>query len=135
MALDYGRRRIGVAASDPTRTIAAPHSTVRWSGPPGEPPAELMELLGELEATEIVVGIPLRMDGSDGEMAEEARRFGQAVQERSGIPVFEWDERLTTAGAQRELRAIIPSRRRREEKGVVDRMAAALVLRSYLGAR
>ena len=94
-----------------------------------------MELLGELEATEIVVGIPLRMDGSEGEMAEEARRFGQAVQEQSGIPVFEWDERITTAGAQRELRAIVPSRRRREEKGVVDRMAAALLLRSYLEAR
>ncbi|MFQ5678920.1 MAG: Holliday junction resolvase RuvX [Gemmatimonadota bacterium] len=132
MALDYGRRRIGVAASDPTRTIASPCGTVSASGRPEEPSDRLLELLAELEPTELVVGIPLQMDGSEGEMASEARRFGQALAERTGLPVIEWDERLTTAQARRELAAGARARRRGRDKGLADRVAAALILRGYL---
>lgn len=132
MALDYGRRRIGVAVSDPTRTIASPHAAIASGLPSTEPPEALLRLLAELEPVEIVLGIPLRMDGAEGEMAREARRFGRALEERTGVPVVEWDERLSTAGAERELRQAAPSRRRREEKGLSDMVAAALLLRSYL---
>lgn len=132
MGLDYGRRRIGVAVSDPTRTIASPRGVVPNADPPTRPPEALVDLLAKLEPAEVVVGIPLRMDGSEGEMAREARAFGRGVAERTGIPVVEWDERLTTAAAEREILRTAPKRRRREEKGLADTVAASLLLRSYL---
>lgn len=132
MALDYGRRRIGIAVSDPTRTIASPRGAVPNADPPDRPPAALLEILERLEPAEIVIGIPLRMDGSEGEMAREARAFGRRVAERTGLPVAEWDERLSTAAAERELQATTSRRRRREEKGLADALAASLLLRGYL---
>lgn len=135
VALDYGRRRIGVASSDPSGTIAAPRAVVEHGGDPEEPPAELLSLLEELSPTLVVVGIPRHMDGSEGEMAREARTFGRALAEASGITVVEWDERLTTEAAERALVASGASRRKRSEKGARDRMAAALLLKSFLASR
>lgn len=132
MGLDYGRRRIGVAVSDPTRTIASPRAAVPNADPPTRPPEALLDLLEEIEPREIVVGIPLRMDGTEGDMAREARAFGREITERTGIPVVEWDERLSTAAAERELRRSASKRQRREEKGLSDMVAASLLLRGYL---
>lgn len=132
VGLDYGRRRIGVAVSDPTRTIASPHASVPNGDPPTRPPVELLRLLAELEPREIVLGIPIGMDGTEGEMAREVREFARALAEQTGIPIIEWDERLSTAAAERELRAVGPRRRRRERNGAADTVAAALLLRSYL---
>jgi putative Holliday junction resolvase len=134
VALDYGRSRIGVAVSDPTRTIASPHSTVPNADEPTEPPAALLRLLEELEATTVVLGIPLQMDGSAGEMAREVREFGRRLGEATGLPIVEWDERLTSAGAERTLRESGASRRKRRDKGSVDRLAAAMLLRAYLAS-
>lgn len=135
VGLDYGRRRIGVAVSDPTRTIASPRTSVPNEDPPSRPPAALLELLAEIEPREIVLGIPLRMDGSEGEMAREARAFGRELTERTGLSVVEWDERLSTAAAERQLLETATKRRRREEEGLTDMLAAALVLRGYLERR
>lgn len=134
MALDYGRRRIGVAVSDPTRTIATPHATVANHGEPAEPPETLLDLLSELEPSRVVLGIPFHMDGTAGEMALEAREFGRRLHEASGLPVVEWDERLTSAGARRAMLETGAPRRRRREKGAPDRLAAAMLLRSYLAS-
>lgn len=134
MALDYGRSRIGVAVSDPTRTIASPHSTISNSGEPTEPPAALLALMEELEVTTVVLGIPLQMDGTAGEMALEAREFGRRLEEATGLPIVEWDERLTTAGAERTLRESAAPRRKRRDKASVDRLAAAMLLRAYLAS-
>lgn len=120
--------------SDPTRTIASPHSVVETRGDPGEIPDELVELLSDLEAGRVVVGIPRHMDGSEGEMAREAREFGRALEERTGIPVTEWDERLSSEAARRALIDAGVSRRTRERKGSTDMMAATLLLRAYLGS-
>lgn len=135
MALDWGRRRIGVAVSDPTATIASPHSAVRHEGDPESPPEELMELLAELAPGRIVVGIPRHMDGSEGEMADEARTFASALEEGSGIPVETWDERLSSTAAERALLETGVPRKKRREKGRVDAMAATLVLKAWLAAR
>lgn len=132
MAIDYGRRRIGVAVSDPTRTIASPRATIANDDPPTRPPDALLDLLAEVEPSEIVVGIPLHMDGTEGEMAREARAFGRALAERTGTSVVEWDERLSTEAARRELRRAASKRRRREDRGLPDRVAAALLLQGYL---
>lgn len=135
VGLDYGRRRIGVAAADPTGTIVTPKAAIETSGGPKQLPDALLALIRELEARELVVGIPLQMDGSEGEMAREARAFGRALAERTGLTVMEWDERLTSALAERQLSSLGLPRRKRREKGRADMLAAAALLRSYLAAR
>ncbi len=132
VALDYGRRRIGVAVSDPTRTIASPHTTIEASKRLEQPPPALVALIDELDPAIIVVGIPLQMDGSEGEMAREARTFARAVERQTGRPVTEWDERLSTTRAEREIRSFDLPASRKRDKGLSDRIAAALLLRSYL---
>ncbi len=131
MALDYGRRRIGVAASDPTGTIARPRGTV-VRGRAGGIPSRLSELVTELRPLEILIGIPYNMDGSEGEMALEARKFAREVEQSFTIPVIEWDERLTTARAIRELESMQLKKKKRREKGRRDEVAAALMLADYL---
>ncbi len=146
VGLDYGHRRIGVAVSDPTGTIASPHSVVAAASPPTRPPEKLLELLRGLDPATVVVGIPLSMDGSEGSMALEAREFAAAVGRATGAQIEEWDERLTTARAERALREMSPPSRRRDgrqrrdkrekrDKGKSDMVAASLLLQSYLMSR
>lgn len=135
MALDYGRRRIGVAVSDPTGTIASPHSAVDRRGDPDELPEPLLDLLDRLDPVTVVVGLPRHMDGSEGEMVDEVRAFADSLREASGRSVEEWDERLTTAAAERALVEGGAPRRKRRERGRLDAMAATMLLRSYLASR
>lgn len=130
VALDYGRARIGVAASDPTRSLASPHSVVANGRPPTRPPAALVDLILRLNPLEVVIGIPLHMDGSRGEMAAEAAEFGRALGELAGVRVVEWDERMSTVRAERTMRD--SGRRRRSGDGRADAIAAAHVLQAYL---
>ena len=135
MGLDYGRRRIGVAVSDPTRTIASPHTVIERPRGGAPAPDSLVQLIHELQPSIIVVGIPLQLDGDEGEMAREARVFATALRSHTDAPVVEWDERLSTVRAEREIRAMELPRSRRHEKGIVDRVAAALILDGYLRSR
>lgn len=135
VALDYGRRRIGVAVSDPGRVLASPHSTIEHRGPAGEPPGELLELLRQLDPTEVLIGIPLNMDGSEGAMVVEARKFGARIRELLGLPVTERDERLSSVEADRRIRESGLSRTRRREKGRRDMVAAAVLLEDFLAER
>jgi len=133
MAVDIGSRRVGVAVSDPTGTIAQPLSTV-----PAEPADTLVErlaaLAGEQEATRLVVGLPRRLDGGQGPEARAARALAGELRRASGLPVELVDERLTSVAAERALLAGGASRARRRE--LSDQVAAALILQSYLdGAR
>lgn len=132
MALDYGRRRIGVATTDPARTIASPHVTMKNADPPAEPPQGLLNLLKDLAPTVVVVGIPVHMDGSVGEMAIEAKEFAVLLAARSGLRVVERDERLTSYEAEEMLRDMELPRRRRREKGLKDMLAATILLKEYL---
>lgn len=124
-----------MAASDPTRTIATPRGVVERPrdarGPADVPPA-LLELLHQLEPSEILVGIPFGMDGSAGAMAEEARAFCRALGECTEAEIVEWDERLTTAMAEREIQGMGLPKSRRREKGRADTVAATLMLQAYL---
>lgn len=132
MALDYGRRRIGVAASDPLRVVAQPRGIVRAGAPPVEPSQALLERVRELEPAVIVVGVPLNMDGSEGEMAVEAREFARRLGAATGIETVVRDERLTTVEAERMIRALDLPKRKREDRGLRDVMAAAVLLEDYL---
>ncbi len=137
MALDYGRRRIGIAVTDPTRTIAAPHGVLERPDRRAAAtalPGRLISLIAEMAPAAIVVGIPLGMDGRVGAMAKEARAFGKAVGRVTGTRIVEWDERLTTARAKREIPAMNLPKSRRRDKGRADALAATFILEGHLRA-
>lgn len=132
MALDYGERRIGVAVSDPTRTIASPLATLTRRAGKRPPWAEIARLVEEKEVAELVVGLPLDLSGEEGEWAAEVRVFGDQLARRTGLPVHWVDERLTSVQAERAVRGMGLKRSQREEKERVDAAAAALILEAYL---
>lgn len=128
IGLDPGSVRVGVAASDPTRTIATPVASLAREPQTFWP--RLERELHERGARGVVVGLPRRLDGSEGDAAADARRLAAEVEERTRLPVVLWDERFTTAQAERQLIAAGVRRRRRRE--TVDAAAATLLLQSWL---
>ena len=132
LALDYGERRIGVAVSDPTRTIASPLTTLTRRAGKRPPWAELAAIVAEQEPTEVVVGLPLDLAGEEGAWAAEVREFAAQVERRFTLPVHWVDERMTSVLAERAVRGIGLKRTEREEKGRVDAAAAAIILQAYL---
>jgi putative Holliday junction resolvase len=130
LGLDIGARRIGVAASDAATMMALPLTTLE-TGAGGELPlGRLRELIVERGVETIVVGLPLRLDGRSGPEARAAEAAAQELRAALGVEVVLWDERLTSAEAERLLIEAGVSRRRR--KGATDRIAAALILQGYL---
>jgi len=129
LGLDYGTKRVGLALSDETGTIAQPLCFL-----PAEPAAKLLERLKEIVAErtveEIVVGLPRNMNGTYGPAAEKTREFVAALQQAVTVPVKTWDERLTSVQANRFL--IESGMRREKRKERVDQAAAAILLQSYL---
>lgn len=123
---------MGLALSDEGRSLASPLRTL-----PATPKAELFRQLADIVSTQdvdaIVIGLPLRLDGREGPEARRARAFGATVAEATKIlPVF-WDERLSSTQAERSLRAA--GKKKKAMRGLVDQVAAALVLQSYLDAQ
>ena len=129
LALDHGTKRIGVAVSDETKTIAQPLEYI-----PAEPFADflarLRQLIREKEVELILIGLPRNMDGSYGPAAEKVQTFVAALKDAMTVPVKTLDERLTSAQANRVL--IQGGVRRAKRKEKVDKMAAAILLQSYL---
>lgn len=134
MALDYGERRIGVAVSDPTATIAQPLPTIQRRRGKRPPYSDILEIVRGLDVELIVVGLPVESDGSEGPQAARVREFAEGLEKRCKLPVEFWDERLSSVRAQRELAALDLPARARREKGRVDAMAAMFILQSYLDA-
>jgi putative holliday junction resolvase len=139
LALDYGRARIGVAIAAPGDAEARPLATLERVNR-NEDMRRLRDMSREYRVRTIVVGLPLRLDGTRGDMAEEATRFAQRVQKQLGLPVEMVDERLTSWEAERVLeeqqgRTMHPAhgkRRKEHEQPGVDAVAAALILKDYL---
>ena len=132
LAVDYGERRIGLALSDPTRTIAYPLTTLTRRRGRRPPWAEMLRLVQEKEVEEIVVGLPLELQGHEGPWAAHVRTFGDELGRRTGLPVHWVDERLTSVEAERVVRGLGLPRKQREQKERIDAAAAALILQSYL---
>ncbi len=132
LGLDVGSRTIGLAVSDPLGITAQGLPTIRRKNKRYDF-EQLKSTIREFGVTELVVGYPLRMDGDAGTQAEKMRDFGEELRRKLGLPVHLWDERLTSAEANRVLRDSEMSIRRRGE--VVDRMAAVLILQSWMEAR
>ena len=130
MAIDVGSTRIGLAVSDPTRTIATPVATVARNSP--DVWRLMTEHVQEHDAALAVVGLPRLLDGSEGDAAADARCFAAEFQQKIGVTVELWDERFTTALAERSL--IEAGMRRQRRKATVDAVAATLILQSWLDA-
>jgi putative holliday junction resolvase len=129
LALDHGTKRVGVAVSDELKMIAQPLEYI-----PPEPfaafLARLRAILSDKEVELILIGMPRNMDGSYGPAAVKVQEFVGALREAVTVPIQTWDERLTTAQAQRIL--IQGGVRRDKRKEKVDKTAAAILLQSYL---
>jgi putative Holliday junction resolvase len=134
LALDLGDRRIGVAVSDETGTLASPVATLQRVGPKKDLET-VAGLVYSHEAREVVVGLPLNMDGSEGKQAAKVRAFVSGLERRlgPGVPVVARDERLTSVAADEMLRERGLERRKR--KGVIDQVAAVLILQEHLDER
>jgi len=127
--LDLGTKTIGMALSDVTRTIASPFETIRRT----KFRADAALLAGYVEAHEIcglVLGLPRNLDGSEGPRAQSTRAFARNISPLCGLPILLWDERLTTAEAERLLIVADQSRKRRSE--VIDKLAANLILQGAM---
>jgi putative Holliday junction resolvase len=130
LAVDYGERRIGLAVSDPTRTIASPHGCITRRAGKRPPIAELVRRAEAVEATGIVMGLPLDDDGDETPRSAEVRRIAAELERRTGLTVTLIDERYTTAAALRAVREMGGSTRGR--KGDVDALAATILLQHAL---
>jgi putative Holliday junction resolvase len=132
LGLDVGDRRIGVAVSDPLGWTASPLPTVErvsWK----KDLARVRSLLEEHRVELVVVGLPIRMDGTSGERAERTLEFVRRLQATTRVPVVTWDERLSTREAERRMVEADVRRERRRE--VIDGIAASLILQGYLDSR
>lgn len=132
LGLDVGSKTIGMAVSDPLGITAQGLRTYRRQNKRLDFEA-LARVIKEYEVGEIIVGLPLRMSGAEGIQAEKMKLFAEELKRKCQLPVHLWDERLTSAEANRLLRETEMSIKRRGE--VVDRMAAILILQSWMEHR
>jgi putative pre-16S rRNA nuclease len=132
LALDVGSKTIGLAVSDPLGITAQGLETLRRKNKRADLDT-LEQVLHQYAVREIVVGYPVRMSGASGTQSEKIAVFAAELRRRFGLPVHLWDERLTSAQANRLLRETDMSIRRRAQ--VVDRLAAVLILQSFLDHR
>jgi len=132
LGIDYGKKRLGLALSDEEETLASP-LPVYQRRDLDKDLSFLAQLVKERGAGRIVVGLPRNMDGTLGEMAQEALAFVDALKEQTNMPIETFDERLSTAEAERVLIQANLSRKRR--KILKDSLAAVLILQGYLDSR
>lgn len=132
LGIDLGTRRIGVAVSDPTGTLASPLPTLKRRAGKRVPLAALEGIVGEYGVKALVMGLPLTPDGEESEWTREVREAGDALARRTGLPIHYLDERFTSVQAERAIRGMGLPKKKREEKGRVDAAAAVLILQAWL---
>lgn len=132
VALDIGTVRIGIASSDIMEIIASPNPVYRRKNNSSDITA-IADIINSLQAGQVVIGLPLKMDGSEGQSVQMAREFGEELSKVITIPIVYQDERLSTVEAQRIL--IESGMRREKRKDKVDSLAATIILQTYLDKR
>jgi putative Holliday junction resolvase len=133
LGIDLGSKRIGIAASDRSGTIATPLSVLQRSGSLPADYKAIAAIVLEEEAVAIVVGLPLNMDGSEGSAARNARIEAERLTTVVGVPVYVHDERRSTVEADRVL--MERKMNAQDRRKVVDKVAAAVILQSWLDSR
>ena len=132
MAIDFGTVRMGIAISDPTRTIATPLGVVQNGD---NTLADIATLASQNDVGEILIGLPLNVDNSDSAMTLRVRAFAKEVETRTGLPIILYDERYSSIIAQEQMIETGKSRKQRRVKGELDKRAAAAMLQEYLSAQ
>lgn len=129
VALDIGTVRIGIATSDIMEIIASAYEVYRRKNMTADV-SHIAELVKTLGAGEVVIGLPLKMDGSEGQSVEMAKQFGAELEKQISVPIVYIDERLSTVSAERIL--IESGVRREKRKDKIDSVAATIILQTYL---
>ena len=132
LGIDAGERRVGVAMSDETGTLASPITVLDRRGGLSPVLDRLSEMVRGERVERAVVGLPLNADGSEGRQARRARDFARLAERVLGVPVSLWDERLSTQEAEALLRAQGRNLTRLRRRGQIDAVAAAVILQDYL---
>jgi len=132
VGLDVGERRVGIARTDESGVLAVPHGVYHRRSF-SEDVDFFVQLLAELRAEALVVGLPLNMDGTEGVQAQKVREFAESVAQAAGLPLFFVDERWTTQEVERAMREAGAHPSRQKEK--VDALSAVLILQAWLDAR
>ena len=132
IGIDYGERRIGIAISDPTATIAQPLTVLLRRAGKRPPVQAVADLIAEHGAEHIVVGLPLTLAGDESDWTREVRAFGDKLAERAGTGVSFADERMTSVAAERAVRSLGLKRSERERKDRIDAAAAVIILQAHL---
>ncbi len=132
LALDFGLKTIGTAISDELGITAQPLGSITVTDP-DHTIEEIFNIIRKFQIKEIVIGLPLNMNGSMGESAKRVTEFAKILQERFSIPVYLWDERLTTCQAEKFL--IDAGLRRKKRRKSIDKIAASLILQGFLDSR
>lgn len=132
IGLDVGDRRIGIAISDELGITAQGLEVIETSGN-GKDIERILELIKKYNATQVVLGLPVNMNGTIGPRGELTKKFGDKLKKFTDVTIDYWDERLTTVVAEKALIEADLSRKKR--KGVIDKLAAVLILQNYLDYR
>ena len=132
LGIDFGERRVGVAVSDPTGTLASPLPTLKRRAGKRPPLAALEALVQEYEVGALVMGLPLTPAGKESEWTRAVREVGDSLARRTGLPIHFMDERFTSVQAERAIRSLGLPKKKREQKERVDAAAAVLILQLWL---
>ena len=132
LGLDFGSKTVGVAVSDGLLLTAQGVETIerKDENKLRKTCARIEELIAKYEITEIVLGLPINMNNTEGERVEKTKAFGEMLERRTGLPVHYWNVRLTTVAAEQIL--MESGVRRENRKAVIDKVAAGLILQGYL---
>ncbi|MFA6860463.1 MAG: Holliday junction resolvase RuvX [Clostridia bacterium] len=131
MGIDYGDARIGIAFTDLLNIICSPYDTIKTTTLE-ENTTFLASLIQEKDVDTVVIGLPLNMDGSEGNRAIKTRVFGDALKAKTKVPVVYWDERLSSCEAEDIL--FESDMNWRKKKGIIDKIAASIILESWLAS-
>ncbi|TFH66520.1 MAG: Holliday junction resolvase RuvX [Gemmatimonadales bacterium] len=135
LGIDFGERRIGLALSDPTGTLASPLPTLKRRAGKRPPLTTLIDIVESHGVEAMVLGLPLTLRGEDSEWTRVVRGVGAALSDRTGLPVHFVDERFTSVRAERAVRSLGLPKNKREKKERIDAAAAVLILQSWLDRR
>ncbi len=129
LGIDFGQKRVGIAISDPTLTIAQPHSTIKYFSLK-KLVIEIINLTKTYDINKIIVGLPLNLKGKDSIKTEEVRQFADLIKRHTDIPVMLFDERLTTVEVQKLL--IQFGKKPSKSRNIIDQLAAQRILQTYI---
>lgn len=132
MGIDYGDKRIGIAFTDPLNIICSPYEVYKNVGE-DDALRHIDKLIKDFNVDEVAMGLPLNMDGSEGERAIKHREFGEKISSFSGVKVHFIDERLTSAEAEEFL--IESGVRREKRKEIIDKIAAQIILQTFMNTK